>query len=316
MQRMSNCLNISYIFKTSLGSVNGSFTEGNVATIKKITCLDGKTIPYISGQSQKYAIRTKLREQGFSLSPVFSSENNKGVDITAGDPHFIDDDLFGYMIASKKENRRRTAPVRVSAAIALSPFKGDRDLGTKSKEGIDGQTMEAGGNLFETEIYYNFFKSDILVELDRVGRFKGYELEKKEKNAKPDPIELPLQERKKRVIALLESFKTLWGGGKQSRFMTDLSPKFIVYTRQSRKIPVLLESLSLDKNEVIDIDTILEVFQDSSFIDHTIVGLRSGIFSNDEEIKTRLSEAGYQIMPINGAINAMIADITSDSVIF
>lgn len=313
---MSNCLNIGYIFKISLGSVNGSFTEGNVATIKKITCLDGKTIPYISGQSQKYAIRAKLKEQGFPLSPLFSAENNKGVDITAGDPSFIDDDLFGYMIASKKENRRRTAPVRISAAIALSPFKGDRDLGTKSKEGVDGKTMEAGGNLFETEMYYNFFKSDILVELDRVGRFKGYELEKKEKNEKTEPVELLLQERKIRVVALLESLRTLWGGGKQSRFMTDLSPKFIVYTRQSRKIPVFLESLCLEKNEAINVNAILEVLKDSSFIDYTVIGLRSGIFSNEEEIRTKLSGNGYRVMSINEAINTMITDIQFDAVTF
>jgi CRISPR-associated protein Cst2 len=313
---MSNCLNIGYIFKISVGSVNGSFTEGNVATIKKITCVDGKTIPYISGQSQKYAIRAKLREQGLSLSPLFSAENNKGVDVTAGDPGFIDDDLFGYMIASKKENRRRTAPVRVSAAIALSPFKGDRDLGTKSKEGIDGKTMEAGGNLFETEMYYNYFKTDILIELDRVGRFKGYELGKKEKNEKPEPIELSLQERKKRVAALLESLKTLWGGGKQSRFMTDLSPKFIVYTRQSKKSPVFLESLNMNKCEAINMETVLEVLKDSSFIDHTIIGLRSGIFSNEEEMKSKLFNAGYSVVSVNEAIDAMIADVKSESVIF
>lgn len=313
---MSNCLNIGYIFKISVGSVNGSFTEGNVATVKKITCIDGKTIPYISGQSQKYAMRARLREQGLPLSPLFSAESNKGVDVTAGDPGFIDDDLFGYMIASKKENRRRTAPVRVSAAIAVSPFKGDRDLGTKSKEGIDGKTMEAGGNLFETEMYYNYFKTDILIELDRVGRFKGFELGKKEKNEKPEPIELSLQERKKRVAALLESLKTLWGGGKQSRFMTDLAPKFVIYTRQSKKSPVFLESLNMNKSEAINMETVLEVLKDSSFIDHTIIGLRSGIFSNEEEIKSKLFNAGYFVISVNEAIDAMIADVESESVIF
>ncbi|MCF6159329.1 MAG: type I-B CRISPR-associated protein Cas7/Cst2/DevR [wastewater metagenome] len=313
---MSNCLNIGYIFKTSLGSINGSFTEGNVATTKKITCLDGRVMPYISGQSLKYALRAKLRELGCSLSPLFSAENSKGVDITAGAPHFIDDDLFGYMIASKRENRRRTAPVRVSAAIALSVFKGDRDLGTKYKEGVEGKSMEAGGNLFETEMYYNFFRTDILIELDRIGRFKGYELEKKEKGEKPEPIELPLQERKKRVVALLESIRTLWGGGKQSRFMTDLSPKFIIYTRQSKKSPIFLESFCMDKNEALYIHPVLEVLKDSPFIDNTVVGLRSGIFLNEEEIKSKLSDAGYRIMTVNEAIDAMIIDVQSDTVTF
>jgi CRISPR-associated protein Cst2 len=73
------------------------------------------------------------------------------------------------MIASSGENRRRTAPVRTSAAIGLFPFKGDRDLGTKSKEQTGGD-VSAGGNIFETEIYYNYFKVNILIELDRFGK--------------------------------------------------------------------------------------------------------------------------------------------------
>ena len=37
----ANCVNIAYIFKTSLGSINGSWTEGNVSTVKKITLPNG-----------------------------------------------------------------------------------------------------------------------------------------------------------------------------------------------------------------------------------------------------------------------------------
>jgi CRISPR-associated protein Cst2 len=46
-----NCVNIAYIFKTSLGSINGSWTEGNVSTVKKITLPNGTQLPYVSGQS-------------------------------------------------------------------------------------------------------------------------------------------------------------------------------------------------------------------------------------------------------------------------
>jgi len=62
-----NCVNIAYIFKTSLGSINGSWTEGNVSTVKKITLPNGQQIPYVSGQSLKYQIRKAWKEMGLSI---------------------------------------------------------------------------------------------------------------------------------------------------------------------------------------------------------------------------------------------------------
>lgn len=141
MSESINCLNIAYLFKTSLGSINGSWTEGNVSTVKKITRPDGTQLPYISGQSIKYQIRKAWKEMGLSemLSEVKQAENKAGVNFTAGAPSkYLDDDMLGFMIASTGENRRRTAPVRVSAAIGIFPFRNDRDLGTKSKEQAGG----------------------------------------------------------------------------------------------------------------------------------------------------------------------------------
>ena len=98
-----NCVNIAYIFKTSLGSINGSWTEGNVSTVKKITLPNGTQIPYVSGQSMKYQIRKAWKEMGLAdkLSEVKQAEKKAGVDFTSGEPNlYLDDDLLGYMIAS------------------------------------------------------------------------------------------------------------------------------------------------------------------------------------------------------------------------
>jgi CRISPR-associated protein Cst2 len=147
--------------------------KGMSVLLKKITLPNGQQIPYVSGQSMKYQIRKAWKEMGLGemLSEVKQAEKKAGVDFTAGKPDlYLDDDLLGYMIASKNENRRRTAVVRSSAAIGIFPFRNDRDLGTKSKEEIGGD-VSAGGNIFETEIYYNYFKVNFLVELDRLGSF-------------------------------------------------------------------------------------------------------------------------------------------------
>ncbi len=275
-----NCVNIAYIFKTSLGSINGSWTEGNVSTVKKITLPNGQQIPYVSGQSLKYQIRKAWKEMGLSdvLSEVKQAEKKAGVDFTAGAPDkYMDDDLLGYMIASSQENRRRTAVVRSSAAIGLFPFRNDRDLGTKSKETTGGD-MAAGGNIFETEIYYNYFRVNFLVELDRLGVFQDFELSKADNQVK----RLPIEERRKRLNLFFSALENIWGGGKQSRLLTDMSPKFLSITFQTVKSPIFLETLAVSESEELNSTAIKEVLDgNGKIIKGKFLGVQSGIFKND-----------------------------------
>lgn len=287
-----NCLNIAYIFKTSLGSINGSWTEGNVSTIKKITAPNGQQMPYVSGQSIKYQIRKAWKEMGLSeiLSDVVRTSISKGVNFTEGDPQkYIDDDLLGYMITGKKgtdeENRRRTAVVRTSAAIGLFPFRNDRDLGTKSKEQIGGD-VSAGGNIFETEIYYNYFRVNFLIELDRLGNFQDFEMAKASKGIVKN---LSIEERRARLVHLLNAISTIWGGGKQSRLLTDMSPKFIAITAQTSKSPIFLETLTVNENEELNTSAVKEVLEgNQKIITKQLLGVQSGIFKND--VSAELSE--------------------------
>lgn len=276
-----NCVNIAYVFKTSIGSINGSWTEGNVSTVKKITKPNGQQIPYISGQSIKYQIRKAWREMGLTdlLSDIKQAEKKAGVDFTAGEPdRYLDDDLLGYMIASKGENRRRTAVVRSSAAIGIFPFRNDRDLGTKSKEETGGD-VSAGGNIFETEIYYNYFRINFLVELDRLGTFQDFELSKDNKGKTTD---LSIEQKRERLIYFFKALESIWGGGKQSRFLTDMSPKFLAITFQTTKSPIFLETLTVSENEELNTSAINEVLSgNEKIISAKFLGVQSGIFKND-----------------------------------
>ena len=280
-QSKINCLNIAYIFKTSIGSINGSWTEGNVSTVKKITTPNGLQIPYISGQSLKYQIRKAWKEMGLanSLSDVKQSEKKEGVDFTAGEPNnYLDDDLLGYMIASTGENRRRTSVVRTSAAIGIFPFKNDRDLGTKSKEQTGGD-VSSGGNIFETEIYYNYFRVNFMIELDRLGVFQDFELSKASKGKVDN---LSVEVKRTRLKYLLSAIANMWGGGKQSRLLTDMSPKFLAITFQNVKNPIFLETLTVSENEELNTYAINEVLTgNTNIIKEKFVGIQSGIFKND-----------------------------------
>jgi CRISPR-associated protein Cst2 len=276
-----NCLNIAYIFKTSLGSINGSWTEGNVSTVKKITTPSGLQIPYVSGQSLKYQIRKAWKEMGLSdlLSEVKQAEKKEGVDFTAGEPNsYLDDDLLGYMIASTGESRRRTAIVRTSAAIGIFPFKNDRDLGTKSKEQTGGGAS-SGGNIFETEIYYNYFRVNFLIELDRLGVYQDFELAKASKGKVNN---LTVEEKRTRLKYLLAAIANIWGGANQSRLLTDMSPKFLAVTFQTVKSPIFLETLTVSDNEELNTKAVAEVLEGhSNIIQDRFIGVQAGIFKNE-----------------------------------
>lgn len=284
---MSKALAIGYLIKISAANVNASHTEGNVVVTKKVTLPDGSTIPYISGQAIRRMLRDRLEELGYPLSEPFAQVQDQEVKPAVRPWEFIDEDLFGYLDPSGQ--RRRTSPVRVSAAIGLFPFQGDRDLGTRSFERF-GQTMAAGGNMFETELYANLFRGTILVELDRVGVFRATEFESKEDRV------LPPDERKKRLRALLEALRFLWGGGRTARMLSDLSPKFLAYARLRVKHPVFLEALAAqfeDSRYVLDLEPLVNALRKfSPYLERAIFGIDPGIFGNEEEIREALQGYG------------------------
>jgi CRISPR-associated protein Cst2 len=270
---MSKAIAIGYLIKVSAANVNASHTEGNVVVAKKVTLPDGSTIPYISGQANRRMLRVRLEDLGYSLSEPFAKVSGQEVTPPVRPWEFVDEDLFGYLDPSG--GRRRTSPVRVSAAVGLFPFQGDRDLGTRSFERF-GQTMAAGGNVFETELYANLFKGTILVELDRVGIFTPLETGEKDKR------ELAADERRKRLQTLLEALKLLWGGGRTARMLVDLSPKFITYSRLTVKHPVFLEAFvaNYENNkywlELEPLKNTLNKFKDYS--ESTFFGIEPSVF--------------------------------------
>jgi len=342
---MSKAIVIGYLAKVSAANVNASHTEGNVVVAKKVTLPDGSTIPYISGQAIRRMLRDRLEELGYPLSEPFAQVSGQEVTPPVRPWEFVDEDLFGYLDPSG--GRRRTSPVRVSAAIGLFPFQGDRDLGTRSFERF-GQAMAAGGNMFETELYANLFKGTMLVELDRVGRWRSrYELiqpSKKEKEAdrereeaKQDDqkkaelqkfpniviqdaqppyrgfwAELKSEEKRRRLQTFLEALNLLWGGGRTARMLADLSPKFIAYTRLKVKHPVFLEALSAhyeDGQYVLEIEPLVNALRKfADYREQTIFGIEPGIFGNEDTIRSQLGQYGM-VLTVHEALQQAKQDV-------
>lgn len=294
----TNSITITYLSKVSFASLNGSDKEvDNINPIKKVTMQNGETLPYVSSQAIRRALRDKIEELGNTLSPVGQSSTDKGAPKTALNPiKYIDDDLFGYMDAKAGEDgdagtsNVRTSPVRVESLLALATYKGDLDYATnfmgKGLKNSKGKDIQP--NIFETEIHSGVYRGTILIELDRVG--VEHELKENKEGKKVVSRELVVKElvdnktKAERVIALIDALQMLWSSGRQSRFLADISPKFIAAATMKSKNPIFLEAVDVDENgKNINMSKLKTVVDDyERFIDQHLFAVQEAVFDKKE----------------------------------
>lgn len=248
-----NSITITYLSKVSFASLNGADKDvDNINPIKKITLDNGQELPYVSSQALRRALRDRLEEMGKPISNVIPGEG-KNPPATEGDPSkYYDDDLFGYMNA--KERSQRTSPIRVESLVALpaSTYKGDLDYATN----FMGVNKGGEPNIYETEIHSGLYRGTILIELDRIG--KGQTL----KTVYDDSDYADNKEKMERTLAFLDAFRSLWSSGRQSRFLADISPKFIAAACMKVKNPIFLESVHVNQEGKVNIEQLESVVED------------------------------------------------------
>lgn len=278
----AKALTITYLTPVSFASLNGSDKEAdNISNIKKIT-KETEQFPYVSAQAVRRALRDQLAVMGKTLSEGVAATIKKGAATTEQDPEkYIDDDLFGYMgtegakEGEKGKSTKRTSPVRVSPLVSLHKYEGDLDFATNF------MGVEAGGdpNIFETEIHSGLYRGTILIELDRVGCGEGFEKD------------LANTDKASRVKDFLTAFKNLWTSGRQTRFLADISPKFVVASMLTTKNPIFLESVVATGTN-LNADMLKETIADyKSEIKALVIGTRKGLFSNLPAETVSLGEA-------------------------
>lgn len=281
----AKALTLTYLTPVSFASLNGSDKEAdNMSNIKKIT-IDREQFPYVSAQAKRRAIRDQLGTLGEKLSEGVETTIAKGAASTLRQPEkYIDDDLFGYMgteEASEHAKGRsiiRTSVVRTTSLLALSKYEGDLDYGTNL------MSTKTGGdpNIFETEIHSGVYRGTDLIELDRAGKGDGFEKE------------LDNKEKARRVKILLVAIKNLWLPGRQTRFLADISPKFVIAAMTRTKNPIFLESVLAEGN-VINGDILEETIEDfKNEIICCTIGMRQGMFT----ISTEENETDQDKRPI------------------
>lgn len=286
-------LNIAYITKVNVASLNGGEgSGGNVTVMKKISNANGDEFAYVSGQALRHYLKETLMQLGELISGIDDNGqpivilDNKKIDFGKFDVNNIEDnvkktifsytdlDLFAYMLPVKGgQAYRRWSPIKVSPLVSLLPYKGEYDYLTRKASKI------SENKIVQVEIdTLNFMRGNIMVNLSHIGNeINEYTYEVK--------LVLSDEEKKQRLNVFLDAIKFFNGGAKQARNLEDIAPKFVIVAKQKTGNPFLLNALSVDADGNIDIETIQEALKDNKPESYTI-GITKGIFTNEAEIRS------------------------------
>jgi len=243
------------VFRVESANINAG--EGGPAEIdiKTVHLEDGTVVPRISPQAIFRMIRDYWIEIGEKVD-VAREKPGKPAPLPECNPvKYIDDDLFGYLMARAKKNEReskkgskkskgisesRPGPIRSIGAIGLFEYPDDTDFLTSI---FSTTGAEEGGSMVTKRIYTNTLILPIWCDVKRV----GYEaVPQKDKSIKFEPLEgVSSKERKRRLSKFFESLfylgKSMPGASKMP-----LSPKIIMIGLFTKPNITLYDTLEND----------------------------------------------------------------------
>nr|WP_055506817.1 type I-B CRISPR-associated protein Cas7/Cst2/DevR [Nonomuraea pusilla] len=225
------------------GAPNNGLGEDNVAKVKQIR-IGRNDHPYVSAQAFRRWLRDSLPADEDRSPVTRTGSGKKQQAYTAGRPdRFLDDDLFGYMVALKGEGTcQRDTVLATGTFLSVAPRPAKKDWGTMSRG------FGAGDNpvIHEHEFYSAELAGDVLLDLPRVGVFEvdgsGLKValtakaatEAKSQGAEEtvfrgvSSLRLSLDERRRRTAVLLRGLAAVRGGAKRALHYGDRTPALIL----------------------------------------------------------------------------------------
>jgi CRISPR-associated protein Cst2 len=224
------------------GAPNNGRGENNVGEVKQMR-VGRETHPYVSAQAFRRWLRDSI-PAGEPRSPVTRvGSGARQQAYTGGRPDlYLDDDLFGYMVALRGENYQRDTVLATGTLVSLVPRTPARDFGTMSRG------FAAGDNpvIHEHHHYSAELAADVLLDLPRIGTFE-LDASGLRRNIPPAAaaealragaaeiefrgvrsIRLPLPERRRRAAAVLRTLAEVRGGAKKALHYGERSPALIL----------------------------------------------------------------------------------------
>lgn len=263
-------LTISIVFEAE--SANYGEGYNNITTLKKLTRGDGNTYTYISRQAIRYNIVEQMKWDNTPVEAIGTGE--KKVIQFSPDATIVDYpeiDLFGYMKTKAKDGAEtRNAVVRISNAISLEEFEADTDFLTNM--GLAKRTT-ANNSIAQSDMHKSYYAYTIAIDLDKIG-IDG-------------EIEIPEEEKKKRVKELLKTVQYLYRDIKGRR--ENFAPVFVIGGIYDRKNPFFENRIKVNKNK-LNTQILKDIIEsDEDIKNNTNVGYIYGTFENSAEIEEKLN---------------------------
>lgn len=230
------------------GAPNNAGSDGNVAATK--TMRVGRDVyPYVSAQAFRRWLRDSLPAEEQASPVERSGSGKKQQAYTSGRPDkYLDDDLFGYMVAVKGKASgeaatcQRETVLATGTLVSVVPRPPTEDFGTMTR----GFAAGAQPVIHQHQFYTAELAGDLLLDLPRVGVFEvdgsGVKIaltaaaakEAEAAGAEPTTLRnvkalrLPLAERRRRVAVLLRALAALRGGAKRALHYGDRTPALVL----------------------------------------------------------------------------------------
>lgn len=281
---MRNNMTITIVFLAESANYGEGF--GNISSLKKMSRGDYQQYSYISRQALRYSLISQL---GWDNTGVDGKSGVVQFEPSATIKEYPEIDLFGYMKTTAKNEEgkggasTRRAVARLSNAISLEPYQGDLDFLTnmglaqnpnRRKEKKDEKNEKKLDNaIAQSEIHRAYYSYTVTIDLEKVGV--------------DGDVVLPQEEKTNRVQTLLDGIQYLYRDIRGRR--ENLSPLFVIGGRYEIGLPFFENRIMVEKN-AIKVETLEELIKDNEQVaKNTKVGVVTGIFANDNNIKEQLS---------------------------
>lgn len=224
------------------GAPNNRRGESNVGEVKQMR-IGRDTHPYVSAQAFRRWLRDSL-PAGEPCSPVTRTGTGaRQQAYTRGRPDlYLDDDLFGYMVAIRNESYQRDTVLATGTLVSVAPSTLVRDFGTMSRGFASGDNPV----IHEHQLYSAELAADVLLDLPRVGTFEldasGLRTNLSQAAAQAAiqagaeeiefrgvrSIRLPVPERRRRAAVVLRVLAEVRGGAQKALHYGDRSPALVL----------------------------------------------------------------------------------------
>lgn len=265
-------LTVTMIFLAE--SANYGEGVGNITTLKKLSRGNYEQYSYISRQALRYNIVSQL---SWDNTPVDEKSGVVQFAPSATIKEYPEIDLFGYMKTTKEGDQKggaatRSAVARLSNAVALEPYQSDMEFLTNM--GL-AKRKNVGNAIAQSEIQRSLYSYTLSIDLDRVG--------------KDGELEITEAEKADRVDKLLDAVHYLYRDIKGRR--ENLSPIFVIGGRYERKNPFFENRIRVEENRLNTVPLQEIMNEETQIREHTFVGVMTGMFENEEEIRKNLEAA-------------------------